>query len=249
MSGSFNPGEEQKPGWGSNTMPHFDFFGHSISMHNGSIAIGAYGYDAGGSFSGTVIIYDYILYSESNETGVERTTWSDHRRITPGDIQSFSLFGWSVAIQDNIMIAGAYGDTISGQPYAGSAYVYERSARSVNDWELKAKLTAPNARAHDHFGAKVAVSGDIVAVSSQVSIVSRISVLFYLYKYLLLQRSSADKTIADGIVYLYRGVNVMTKENRNNGVYMRRWAFFKELHVYTEDSDNMFGYSLNMHNN
>jgi hypothetical protein len=48
------------------------------------------------------------------------------------------------------------------------------------------------------------------------------------------------------VVYLYRKVVEVTRENRNNGGE-RRWIPFKELHVYTEDSTHVFGYSLNMY--
>lgn len=228
MKGVMDPGQEQKPGWGSSVMPAFYYFGKSLSVDNGTVLVGAYGNDAKGAFSGSVFFYSYDMMATPNGTAVDRSSWRQVQRLIPDDLQSFSLFGWSVCLSGDYAVVGAYGDTINARPYAGSAYVFVRGQDPNAPWAQMAKLTLTDSMAHDHFGSAVAIMGDKLAISSQ--------------------RLSADKNVADGIVYLYRFGIERTRNNRNNG---GRWAWllFKELHVYAEDSDHLFGYSLSMYDN
>ncbi|CAM9305376.1 unnamed protein product, partial [Ectocarpus fasciculatus] len=200
-------------------MPDFYYFGQALALHNGTILVGAYGNDAKGTYAGSAFLYDYEYISTGNGT-IVRDSWKQVQRLMPDDLQSFSLFGWSVALSDDVAVVGAYGSTVNTRSYAGSVYVFERTERVNVPWVQVSKLTVADARAHDHFGCAVAVSGGVLAVSSQ--------------------RASGDKTIADGIVYLYRAIGDTGR---------RRWIYFKQLQIYTEDSDNIFGFSLSMYDN
>lgn len=219
MTGVMDPGDEKKPGWGNSDMPDFYYFGQALALHNGTILVGAYGNDAKGTYAGSAFLYDYEYISTGNGT-IVRDSWKQVQRLMPDDLQSFSLFGWSVALSDDVAVVGAYGSTVNTRSYAGSVYVFERTERVNVPWVQVSKLTVADARAHDHFGCAVAVSGGVLAVSSQ--------------------RASGDKTIADGIVYLYRAIGDTGR---------RRWIYFKQLQIYTEDSDNIFGFSLSMYDN
>lgn len=66
----------------------------------------------------------------------------------------YRFLGASVAIDGNILVAGAPGDT-------GGAVVYERGP---NGWALEAVLEDPTPTAKDQFGASVAISGTTIVV-------------------------------------------------------------------------------------
>lgn len=68
-------------------------------------------------------------------------------------------FGWSVAVSGDTAIAGAWGDD-GGK---GSAYIYTRSG---DTWTQRAKVTASDGAAGDHFGWAVAISGDTAVVGA-----------------------------------------------------------------------------------
>jgi hypothetical protein len=68
-------------------------------------------------------------------------------------------FGTCVAISGDVLVAGSYGHG-SG---AGAAYVFTKASRG---WEPTAELKGPGTTAGDHFGAYVAISGDLIAVSA-----------------------------------------------------------------------------------
>ncbi len=75
---------------------------------------------------------------------------------------SFDSFGFSVAIDGDTAIVGAYWDDDRGTD-SGSAYVFER----VNGvWTEVAKLTASDGQAQDQFGVSVAIDGDTVIVGA-----------------------------------------------------------------------------------
>ena len=77
-------------------------------------------------------------------------------------------FGYSVAVDGNTAVIGAYqddhGNTIGN---AGSAYVFTRSSPTA-PWSWAAKLTASDAATGDEFGYSVAVDGETVVVGAHL---------------------------------------------------------------------------------
>ena len=70
-------------------------------------------------------------------------------------------FGWSVALEDGIVVVGAPGDATNG-PKAGAAYVFEWVD---GDW-VRTKLLPPNGEANARFGWKVGVDNGRIAVTA-----------------------------------------------------------------------------------
>jgi uncharacterized repeat protein (TIGR02543 family) len=77
-------------------------------------------------------------------------------------------FGWSVDIDGNTAIVGAYHDAVGAVTFRGSAYVFVRSATS--GWTHQAKLEPPapdNGVSFLRFGFTVAVSGNTAVVGCE----------------------------------------------------------------------------------
>ncbi len=91
------------------------------------------------------------------------TTWTLQQKLTASDGQAGNSFGWSVAIDVDTAVVGAYGDNIGANAQQGSAYVFVRSGTT---WTQQAKLTASDGTALDLFGASVGISGDTIAVGA-----------------------------------------------------------------------------------
>ena len=73
-------------------------------------------------------------------------------------------FGYSVAIDGDTAVTGAYQEDETGNN-SGSAYVFTRDPGS-DAWSQQAKLTASNGANGDNFGDSVAIDGDIVIVGA-----------------------------------------------------------------------------------
>jgi hypothetical protein len=118
-------------------------FGYSVSISGDVVVVGTNNGDAA-----------YIF--ELNDTG----EWEQSAKLIASD-NCESSFGRSVAVSNNVVVVGCPFDD-DGH---GSAYVFKRDVGASN-WTQAAKLTASDGASSDHFGASVAVSGDIVVVGS-----------------------------------------------------------------------------------
>ena len=81
-------------------------------------------------------------------------------KLVASDGASGDYFGYSVAVDGDTAVIGAYGDRDYGAN-SGSAYVF---SRIDGTWAQQAKLTAPDGASSDSFGCSVAVDGDTAAV-------------------------------------------------------------------------------------
>ena len=127
-----------------------DSFGSDVAISGDTIVIGVPGSSSG---SGQVIPFE--------RSG---TSWSRQTAIAPTDLSANDGFGNAVAIDGNTMIVGC-GSQNSG---AGAAYIYTRTS-ATSAWTLEQKITLSGADAsnYDELGARVAVSGDTVAIVSR----------------------------------------------------------------------------------
>ena len=73
------------------------------------------------------------------------------------------MFGNSVAISGDTIVAGAYRDDVGPNADQGSARVF---VRSNGDWTPQKTLTASDGAAGDMFGIPVAISGDTLVVGA-----------------------------------------------------------------------------------
>ena len=131
----------------------YDFFGQSVAIHGERIVVGSPGADpAGVTNAGAAYVF-----------ARSGTVWTQEAVLAAGDPGFSDQLGWSVAIEGDTVLAGAWGDDHSGLTGAGSAYVFSRSGTT---WTQQAKLTAGDAEDSDTFGWAVSVSGDTALIGA-----------------------------------------------------------------------------------
>jgi LPXTG-site transpeptidase (sortase) family protein len=128
-----------------------DHFGSTVAMSGDTLVIGADWDDDKGASSGSVYVFE-------RSGGV----WVLSAKFTAFDGDANDYFGYSVAVDGNIVAVGAYFDDDNGTS-SGSVYVFEKSAFN---WVLTEKLTASDAAARDNFGNAVAVSDGAIVVGA-----------------------------------------------------------------------------------
>jgi hypothetical protein len=125
-----------------------DWFGHSVSLTDGAIAVGAYGTDDNGSYSGSV----YILLDISPPQN-----WSSiwETQIIASDGAANDWFGRDVAIQGGTLVVGALHDYDGGH-LSGSVYVYQDLSVG-GDWTAysETKILPSDGTDFDNFGQSV----------------------------------------------------------------------------------------------
>jgi len=135
-----------------------DYFGHSVSIDGDTIVIGAW-YDTDqGSHSGSAYVFT------RNTAGSLTSGWTQRAKLTASDGAANDNFGETVSVDgDTIVIGARWND---GQN--GSAYVFTRNTAGslTSGWTQRAKLTASNGAAGDHFGISVTIDGDTIAIGA-----------------------------------------------------------------------------------
>ena len=137
-----------------------DFFGHSVAVDGDTVVVGAFG--DGSSDYGSVYVF--------TEPAGGWATTSGNIKLTASDAAASDLFGFSVAVDGDTIVAGAHGDD-DGATNSGSVYVF---TEPVGGWATASgniKLTASDATAYHLFGYWVAVDGDTVAVGAPDAVV------------------------------------------------------------------------------
>lgn len=122
-------------------------FGKNVAMNANYIVAGAEGATVNSKVrQGKLYIYSY------NSNGANYST-----TLTASDGLTSDNFGYSVALYNNFIIAGAPFNTIGLSVDQGSAYVFYFNG---NSWQQVANLTAPGGLPHDRLGQSVAIYGN-----------------------------------------------------------------------------------------
>jgi hypothetical protein len=124
-----------------------DLFGSSVAIDGNNIVVGSYLDDDNGAGSGSAYIFDV-------------TTGNQLHKILATDGGAGDAFGFSVAIDGNNIVVGAFGEDEQGS-ISESAYVF--NATTGNQLH---KLTASDAATEDSFGRSVAISGNNIVVGA-----------------------------------------------------------------------------------
>jgi hypothetical protein len=130
-----------------------DFFGYSVSIDGDYAIVGAYFEDEGGANAGAAYVF--------HRTGTN--TWDAGTKLLAPDASGNDKFGYSVSIDGDYAIVGAWGESEGGSN-AGAAYVFHRTG--TNTWDAGTKLLAPDAEANDYFGWSVSIFGDYATIGS-----------------------------------------------------------------------------------
>ena len=139
----------------------YDRFGYSVAISGNTALVGAYqeDHDASGANKKTGAGSAYLF----TRTG---STWTQQQKIVASDRQTEDYFGWSVAIDGNTAIVGAYGQNYdvngrNSKSDAGAAYLF---TRLNSTWTQQAKIVASDRKASRRFGHAVALDGDTALV-------------------------------------------------------------------------------------
>ena len=85
--------------------------------------------------------------------------------LTDDDRATNDEFGYSVAIDGNTAVVGAYHRNLDGNANVGVAYVFTKD--SDDAWSQAATLTVSNGAANDEFGISVAIDGNTIVVGAR----------------------------------------------------------------------------------
>jgi len=129
-----------------------DEIGYSIAISDEYVVIGAPSADGGRG--------DVYLYTKG--TGA---TWSEYSAnpITPALRTSNDYFGCSVAIKDNSLIIGAYGDNNK----TGAVYIFDYNSQTET-WEESQKILASDGDYNDQFGESISADGNYFVVGASL---------------------------------------------------------------------------------
>jgi len=124
-----------------------DRFGASIAISAGNVAVGAMWNDDRGDSSGSVYIF-------------EASTGDLQYKVLPSDNGVTNWLGFSVAMDNDIVVMGAPRDDDNGES-SGSAYMFE-----VSTGDPIAKLLPTDGGMNELFGQSVAIKDGVAAVAA-----------------------------------------------------------------------------------
>ena len=128
-----------------------DWFGWRVVIQGDRAVVAAISADGGSGFSGALYAFQW-----------NGTNWTEVQKISASDGESGDNLGWALAMDGDVLVAGAIGDD-DVDVSAGAAYVYRWDG---SQWNLEQKLVASDGVAADEFGFSAAVSGDVIAVGA-----------------------------------------------------------------------------------
>lgn len=137
----------------------FDGFGHAVATAGDVIAVGVPNRNAAGEFSGAVYVFRF-----DPKIG----QWTEEAKLVAEDTVPFDEFGQSVAMDDDVILIGAWRDDDAGVS-SGSAYVFRYE---FGQWVEEQKLTATDAAPSQRFGGAVSIDGDVAVVGAHQSSVT-----------------------------------------------------------------------------
>ena len=127
-----------------------DYFGYGAVIDNNTIIVGAPNDD----YSGYTDAGSAYLYERQG------TTWLEQKILRASDSNASHHFGYSVAIDGNRAVIGAYESDTAVALGAGAAYVF---AKTGTDWVEQQKLFDANDPCYgDDFGWTVAIKNDTI---------------------------------------------------------------------------------------
>ena len=159
-----------------------DYFGQSVALDGTTLVVGAYNDDnENSSKSGSVYVYDLNLEGKAAINNIPATPYAANfeRKITASDGAAGDNFGWSVVIEGDTLVVGAYNDDddcdCNGND-SGSVYVYNLNLEgkaAINNIpatpyaaNFERKITASDGAPRDQFGISIAINGTKLAVGA-----------------------------------------------------------------------------------
>lgn len=100
-----------------------DRFGQSVALDGDFAVIGAPRTDDDGPQSGSAYIFQRVGGS-----------WIEVTELHASDAEAGELFGWSVAIQGNLVVIGATSGDSDTEELVGAVHVFDRNHPNPDDW-------------------------------------------------------------------------------------------------------------------
>lgn len=146
------------PGWTNG-------FGWSVAISGRYVAVGA---PRDPWFNGDATGAVYVFRRQG-------ARWIEQAKLTASDPQWPAQLGWSVAMEGDVIVAGAPEWDFVACPgqRAGAAYVFRRhdsgtpELPSDDTWTEETKLVVPTIYAANAFGRSVAISGDVIVLGTE----------------------------------------------------------------------------------
>jgi hypothetical protein len=136
-----------------------DEFGLSVAISGDLILVGAWKHEL---TPGVAAGAAYIFQKDSGDPN----NWVEVIKLTASDGADGDLFGYSVALQGDTAVVGAWGHEPTLGVATGAAYVFQKDEGGLDNWGEVKKLTAWDGVAGDGFGFAVGISGDLAAVGA-----------------------------------------------------------------------------------
>ncbi len=152
-----------------------DEFGLSVAISADTLVVGAYQEDSNaigvnGDEGNNLYPYAGAAYVFARTD----TTWSQQAYLKASNTEVLDRFGYSVAISEDTVVVGAYGedsdavgvngdDANDNSEGSGAVYVFTRAG---TEWSQQAYLKASNNDAGDNFGFSVAISDEEIVVGA-----------------------------------------------------------------------------------
>jgi len=131
-----------------------DLLGWSVDVSGDAVVVGSIGDDDNGDSSGSAYLF------EKNAQGV----YEQSAKLSASDGLAGDNFGYSVAIDGDTIVIGAYANDTNGTN-AGAVYIFEKPFATSSVHETQ-KLTALDAEMGEYFGISVDIDGDAIAVGA-----------------------------------------------------------------------------------
>jgi len=232
-----------------------DYFGRSVGIAGDTIVVGSWQDDDNGANSGSVYVY--------MRNG---TVWTEQAKLLASDGESGDQFGRSLAIANDTIVVGAFGDQDNGRN-SGSAYIFTCMETT---WTEQAKLTASNGAPGDRFGTSVAIADDTIVVganfagdssnrgtnSGMALVFTRSEMIWTEKATLTASDGAADDEFGASVAIAGDTIVVGARNDRDNGpnsgtafVFMRTgltWTEQAKLTASDGAAGDRFGYSVAM---
>ncbi len=146
-----------------------DELGLAVAISGDRAVVGAWRSDDDGLDSGSA----YVFRRDDNTTPSDFTDdfWVQESKLTASDGKADAMFGFSVAIQEDTVVIGAWHDNVVGTE-SGSAYVFRKDDNNTptdprdDFWVEEEKLVPSDGATFDNYGFAVAVDRDRAVIGS-----------------------------------------------------------------------------------
>ncbi len=126
-------------------------FGSAVTIVGTTLVVGASGHENGGVFPGAVYIFEG-----------SGTNWNQSAKLTASDGINGDLFGFSLDMDGNTVVVGAYGK----EQKKGAVYVFNKPDSGWTNANENVMLVAQDRSAGDQFGFDLAINGGHIIVGA-----------------------------------------------------------------------------------